>query len=264
MKVSVITAVMNGRATVEDCLRSVAAQGHMDREHVVIDGLSTDGTHELLHKYASDIGVLVIEPDSGIYNALNKGIRRSTGDVIGFLHSDDVFADPDVLARVATVFEDPAVDIAYGDLVYVDRRDTRKTSRYWRAGAFATAQLGRGWMPPHPTVYARREVYARIGGFDETYRIAADYECILRMFANRCLRTVYIPEVLVKMRRGGISNSSIRNVLRKSAEDYRALRANGVGGVGTLLLKNVRKIGQFFQAPVETEIRSTPSESARR
>lgn len=247
--ISVVTAVRNSRSTIENCLASVGSQSYPSREHVVIDGLSTDGTGEILRKCSDSVDVLISERDTGIYNALNKGINRCTGDIVGFLHADDLYANSDVLARVAHAFRDPAVDVVYGDLLYVSRIDVDKTVRYWKAGAFAPRVLARGWMPPHPTMYVRRSIYSEIGGFDERYRIAADYDSVLRIFARKGVGVVYIPEILVKMRVGGASNASLRNVLRKSAEDYRALRRNRVGGVLSLVAKNVRKVRQFVDTP---------------
>jgi len=214
-----------------------------------VDGLSTDKTVEVLAARRDAINVLISEKDSGIYNALNKGMRSCTGDVVGFLHADDVLANPTVLGQIARAFGDPSVDVVYGDLLYVSKTNVQQKVRYWRAGAFSRAELGKGWMPPHPTMYVRRALYERIGGFDESYRIAADYDCVLRVFKRENLRAAYIPEVLVKMRVGGISNGSLTSIVRKSAEDYRALRRNGVGGALTLLVKNLRKIRQFVEAP---------------
>jgi glycosyltransferase len=247
--ISVVTAVRNARLTIEACLDSVASQSHADRQHIVVDGLSTDGTTEVIRKRRAGIDEFISEQDTGIYNALNKGIARATGDVIGFLHADDLYAHRDVLAKVATAFRDPEIAVIYGDLLYVSKADVDRPIRYWKAGEFMPRELARGWMPPHPTMYVRREIYAELGGFDESYRIAADYDSVLRIFAREGLRATYIPEVLVKMRVGGASNASLRNVLRKSAEDYRALRQNHVGGVLSLLAKNVRKLRQFVDTP---------------
>lgn len=246
MKISVVTAVFNNRTTVADAIDSVLTQTGVDFELVAIDGASTDGTLDVLRGYGKRISVLVSEPDGGIYEALNKGVARATGDVVGFLHSDDLFADASVLARIARAFAEPQVDAVYGDLLYVRKNDSAQVVRYWRAGEFSRERLGWGWMPPHPTFYVRRSVYARLGGFDTGYRIAADYECMLRFFGRGEVRAAYIPEVLVKMRVGGASNRSLANVLRKSSEDYRALRANGVGGVGALAWKNLSKLRQFW------------------
>ena len=247
MRISVITAVVNNRAHIAEALESVLAQDHPDVELIVIDGNSRDGTLEVLQAYAGSINVLVSEPDRGIYDALNKGIARASGEVVGFLHSDDLFADAAVLSRVAAAFADPAVSAVYGDLQYVRKDDTRRVVRHWKSAPFRTRLLARGWMPPHPSLYVRREWYERIGGFDTRYRIAADYFSILQLFSQPGFKAVYLPQVLVKMRVGGASNRSLANIVRKSREDLDALRRSGVGGVGALAWKNLGKLGQFFR-----------------
>ena len=244
---SVITVVFNNRESIAAALDSVLAQTNVDYELVVIDGGSTDGTLEVLNRYTERIAVLVSEPDRGIYDALNKGIQRASGDVVGFLHSDDLYADTGVLSRLANTFADPGVDVVYGDLVYVSKVNQDQVVRYWRSGAFSGRRLGWGWMPPHPTLYVRRSVYRQIGLFDITFRIAADYDFILRLLSRKGVKVRYIPEVLVKMRVGGASNRSLRNIVRKSSEDLRALRRNGVGGVGALIWKNLSKLQQFLR-----------------
>ena len=246
MKISVITAVYNRVATIGDALDSVRAQTWPDVQHVVIDGASTDGTLEILQARRSEIAVLVSEPDKGIYDALNKGIARATGDVIGLMHSDDLYADERVLADVASAFSDPTVDAVYGDLDYVAQGDTSKVIRRWRSGEYAPALLSRGWMPPHPTLYVRRQVIEKWGAFDTSFRIAADYDAILRYFGQGKVRSAYVPRVMVKMRVGGESNRSMDRILRKSREDYRALKKNSAGGIATLVWKNVSKIGQLL------------------
>jgi glycosyltransferase len=165
--------------------------------------------------------------------------------VIGFLHSDDLFADSNALSRVALAFEDTYVDAVYGDLMYVRSEDPNRVVRYWRAGEFSKSLLSRGWMPPHPTFYARRSCYDRIGTFDTSYLIAADYEHMLRVLTNGNMCVKYIPQVLVRMRLGGISNRSLKNIIQKSREDFRALRSHDVGGLGALIWKNIRKLPQF-------------------
>ena len=246
LTVSVITAVYNSASTVADALASVRGQSWGAVEHIVIDGASTDGSLPILQAHAAQLAVLVSEPDKGIYDALNKGIARATGDVVGFLHADDVFAGPDVLAHVAAAFADPAVDAVYGDLDYVRQSDVTRRVRRWRSGPFRPGSLAWGWMPPHPALYVRRGWYERIGGFDTRYRISADYDSILRLFSRPDFNAVYLPEVLVKMRLGGASNGSVKAVLRKSREDYDALRRNQMGGLGALACKNISKLGQFF------------------
>jgi glycosyltransferase involved in cell wall biosynthesis len=247
MKVSIITAVFNREHFISDAIESLQNQTHPEIEHVVIDGASTDGTLELLRSRLDRNAVLVSEPDKGIYDALNKGLVRATGEIIGLLHSDDLFANNLVLADVAKVFNDPAIDAVYGDLQYVSKANTDNVIRHWVADEYSRNRLDWGWMPPHPALFLRRSVIEHWGGFDTRFRIAADYDAILRYFGKGAIRSAYIPRVLVKMRVGGESNRSIARVMRKSREDYRALKGNGVGGFGALVWKNVSKVGQFFR-----------------
>lgn len=246
MKISIVTATYNCAETIVDALRSVSEQTYPYVEHVIIDGASRDGTLDLIESHRTSKVVAFSEPDRGIYDALNKGLARSTGEVVGFLHADDVFADREVLKWVVEAFSDPNVDVVYGDLQYVRRNDLSHVVRYWRSQPFTAGLLSRGWMPPHPTMYVRRSLYEKLGGFDTRYRIAADYEFILRLFSFPGLCAFYIPRVMVKMRVGGVSNRSLKNMARKSLEDLRALRAHQVGGVMTLAWKNLSKLGQFF------------------
>lgn len=247
LRFSVITAVFNSARTLEDSLRSVAAQTWTQVEHIVIDGGSTDGSLEIIDRNRATIAHARSERDGGVYDALNKGIRCATGDVIGFMHADDTYASPAALEHVARAFEDPAVGAVYGDLVYVDKENLSRVVRYWRAGPFRHRRLARGWMPPHPTFYVRREHYERLGAFDTRYRIAADYEHVLRILWNGGVKPAYVPEVLVRMRTGGISNRSLPNIVRKSWEDFSVMRQNGIGALQGLLLKNVMKLPQLVR-----------------
>lgn len=235
----------NRVATIGRALDSIATQTHEDIDHVIVDGASTDGTLEEIHRRHPRHARISSEPDAGIYDALNKGIAQAEGEVVGVLHSDDTFASPDVLARIADAFADPAVDAVYGDLDYVGS-DGQKIIRHWVSGAYREGCLRFGWMPPHPTLFLRRSVLERLGGYDTRYRISADYDAILRWFGREDLHTVYIPQVLVRMQTGGESNRSIGRILRKSREDLSALRSNRIGGLGTLICKNLRKLPQFF------------------
>lgn len=248
--ISIITAIYNRADTVAQCLDSVANQSYLNREHVVIDGASNDDTLKILQSHRAPIATLVSEPDHGIYDALNKGVSMATGDVIGLLHADDLYASDQVLATVAAAFENPNVQAVYGDLQYVSRADLSRVIRYWRAGDFSKVKLSCGWMPPHPALFLRREVYQRFGLFNTRYRIAADYDFMLRVLSKLTSdQVVYLPEVLVKMRVGGASNRSIRNIMLKSTEDFSVMRQNGfdvLGATKALVLKNLSKLGQFF------------------
>lgn len=245
MKISVVTAVYNRQTTIGQAMESVRSQTHGSVEHILQDGGSSDATLEIIADIAGPDTHLHSEPDGGIYHAINRGIARATGDVIGLMHSDDYFADDEVLARVATAFSDTNVDGVYGDLDYVATTDTSRVIRSWKSGEMTRAKLKRGWMPPHPTLYLRRSVFERLGDYDTSYQIAADYDAMLRWLWTGQVRLAYIPQVLVKMRVGGESNRSLGRVLQKSREDYRALRRNEVGGIGALVNKNLSKIGQF-------------------
>jgi len=246
LKISIVTAVWNREATLSDALDSLAAQTYGNYEHVVQDGGSTDGTLSLLAARPDDRRRLISEEDNGIYDALNRAIRRSSGDVVGLLHSDDFFAHPNVLEWIAQRFNDPDVDAVYGDLDYVSSTDTSQVIRRWRSGVYEPRKLRRGWMPPHPTLFLRREVFDKYGLYDTSLRIAADYDAVLRYLVKGQIRPAYISRVLVKMRMGGESNRSLERIILKSREDLIAMRNNGVGGFTTLFGKNFTKIGQFF------------------
>ena len=247
MKISIITVVYNARETIRDTIESVHRQFYSDIEHIVIDGASTDGTVEILESCRDKIDVLVSERDHGIYDGLNKGIRLATGEVIGFLNADDVYEDDWVLSRIASALANHRYDAAYGDLEYVAKDDLDRVIRYWRAGRFSYRRLGWGWMPPHPTFYVRRSIYERLGAFDTSFTIAADFDCMLRFLGPGRVAPAYIPSVLVKMRLGGVSNRSFGQIMLKMREDYRALRRNQVGGLGALAWKNLSKVRRFFE-----------------
>lgn len=240
-----MTPVLNRARVVADCLASVRAQSHPDVEHVVVDGGSTDGTLEVVRAGLRPGGQLLLGPDRGLYDALNKGIAAATGDVVGTLGADDIYASPHALARVAGAFAAIGADVVHGDLLYV-RDDLTSVVRTWRSSPFRPGRFLRGWMPPHPTFFARRELFARLGGYDLRLRIAADYELMLRFLERHRLPSHHVPEVLVKMRVGGVSNAP-RHLARKSLEDLRALAMNGHAWVApvSVFLKNLRKLPQL-------------------
>lgn len=247
--ISVITVTRNSVPFIADCMASIFQQDYNKFEHIIVDGASTDGTVDLIQKLLRPNSKFISEPDKGIYDAFNKGIRLSSGDVIGFLNADDFYASGKVLTQIAEVFNDPAVCAVYGDLEYVSQQDTSKVVRRWRGDQFNRKKLAYGWMPAHPTFYVRREWYSRIGGFDSNYKISADYLSILKLFASPNFRSIYIPSCLVKMRLGGVSNKSFSLILRKSIEDWKALRSCHTGltkSAFSLVCKNVRKVKQFL------------------
>ena len=249
LRISVVTATRNSACLLDDCLASIAQQTYPYLEHLIVDGASTDGTINLINRHIDQIATFVSEPDTGIYDALNKGIQLATGDVVGFLHSDDIYASTTVLARVAEAFDDPTICAVYGDLDYVSKHDNELFIRRWKSSPFHAKDLGWGWMPAHPTLYVRKEWYLHIGGFDTNYQISADYHCILKFFMHSNFKASYIPEVFVKMRTGGASNKSFFAILKKTKEDWYVLRScnfSFLNAVRALAGKNLRKVKQFF------------------
>ena len=246
MKISIITITYNSAKTVQRTLESVQSQTYTDIEHIIVDGASTDGTKQLIEAYAKQHTNVrwISEKDKGIYDALNKGIKLATGDIIGFLHSDDMLYSADSIGQIAAAFEDKNVDVVYGDLQYCSGG---KVVRRWKSNDFNPRALKYGWMPPHPTVYVRREVYQQVGEYDEWFRISADYDMMLRIFSAH-YHTCYIPEVLVSMETGGASNRNTKARLSKTQEDYIALKKNHVGaGYLTVACKQLRKVRQFLR-----------------
>jgi glycosyltransferase involved in cell wall biosynthesis len=228
LKITVVTVSYNSAATIADTLRSVVSQTHPDVEHLVIDGKSTDSTVQVVEAHRHRNLVLSSEPDNGIYDAMNKGLSRATGEVIGFLNADDFYADANVLARVAKAFEDdPGVEACFGDLVYVSE-DNRKVVRYWKSRPYEKGSFARGWSPAHPTFYIRCSALERLGQFDLTYRLAADTEFMMRYLECGGVRSAYIPNVQVHMRVGGATNQSWRNIVRQNREILAALEKNNI------------------------------------
>lgn len=247
MKVSIITAVYNNRETIEQCITSVAGQNYENVEHIVIDGGSTDGSLEIIKQYQSGFSFWTSEKDKGVYHALNRGIESATGDVIGFLHADDIYADKNVIDWVVSGILNYNVESCYGDLLYISRRNINKTVRQWTSRPYSEGLFQKGWMPPHPTFFVKKDVYIKYGNFNTDFKIAADYELMLRFLGKHKISTCYIPRVLVKMRTGGTSNRNIKNLIVKSYEDYKACKINNLRhGVYTVALKNLSKIPQFF------------------
>jgi glycosyltransferase len=252
MKISLITAVLNNKDTIIDAIESISRQTYKGIEHIIIDGGSTDGTLDTIKRYNGSIARIISEPDGGIYDALNKGISFASGDVVGALHADDFYSNDNVIKMVAEVFEKKNVDSCYGDLEYVNKRNTDRVLRHWKSSEYVPGKFRFGWMPPHPTFFVRKEIYEKYGYFNTKFQVAADYELMLRLFEKHKISTHYIPEVLVKMRFGGMSNNSVRNILIKSSEDYKAWKVNDLNGglwpIGfTIFLKNVSKIPQFLK-----------------
>ena len=252
MRISVITVCYNAASTLKDAVESVLgqvpdAEAPFELEYIVVDGASTDGTLDLLAPYRERIATLTSEPDEGLYDAMNKGVKAATGDVVAILNADDVYASTDVLARVAVTFRDSSAEAVYGDLHYVAADDLSQVTRRWKAGAYAPGTFRRGWMPPHPALFVRRACYNRWGLFTLALRSAADYELMLRFIHRHGMTLAYLPETLVLMRAGGVSNASLKHRIRAHREDWKAWRMNGFHPSPlTLLAKPLRKLPQFL------------------
>ncbi len=248
MKISIITVTYNREETLRETIESVLSQDYAPVEYIIIDGASTDDSLTIINEYAEKISKIVSEPDKGAYDALNKGIQMASGDIIGFLHSDDIFADRHILSSVAERFANHDIDVLYGDIKIMKKKNSHKVLRSWKSKEFKPQNLKSGWSPPHTSLFMRKEVYEKVGGFDTHLKIAADYEFILRVFKNLSPKKVsYLSLPLVLMKSGGLSNNGFSTVLTRWKEDYYAVRKNGVGGVKTVLMKKFSKLPQFFR-----------------
>lgn len=248
MKISVITVCFNSAATISDTLRSVADQTHPDVEHVIVDGGSRDDTVKLAHSLGRNGKVVISGPDKGIYDAMNKGLRLATGDVIGFLNADDMYSANDVLARVSALMQQGGLDALYGDTEFVHPANLGKPVRRYRSDRFRPDRIAWGWMPAHPALFLKRQVFDRYGGFRPEYRIAGDFELVARIFHRGELCYQHLPEVLVRMRTGGVSTGGWRNTLLLNREVLRACRENGIDSNWLKLLsKYPAKVCEFLK-----------------
>ena len=249
-KITVITAVRNCVATIEATIQSVLNQRDVDIEYIVVDGNSNDGTEDVIRRFEGQISKYIREADNGIYSALNKGIRASTGDIVGFLHADDELKGVDSCKRIAEVFCNKDIDATYSDLVYVDRNRPEKIVRYWKSKPMNCNSFQWGWMPPHPTFYLRRKHYLELGLYREDFEIAADYELMLRMLYKHRLNTAYLKGVLIQMRLGGKSNANLNSHLCANREDMLAWKVNDLKPPSWLrMLKPIRKLSQYWNRP---------------
>jgi glycosyltransferase len=246
MKLSIVTATYNSGLTVRDTLHSIQQQDYPDIEHIIVDGASGDKTLDIVNEFGH-VSKIISERDKGIYDAMNKGISAATGDVIGILNSDDVYAGPNVISAVAKAFSDPDIKTSYADLQYVHPEDLNKVVRTWRSGNFSRRNFYYGWMPPHPTFFVRREIYEKVGLFNIGLRSASDYEMMLRILVKHEIPAFYIRGVMVKMRSGGMSNASFKSRVTANKEDRLAWKLNSLEPhFFTLYAKPIRKLSQFL------------------
>lgn len=247
MKISIITIVFNGEATIARAIESVLSQRNVEFEYIVIDGGSHDGTLKAISPYQEKITHFISEKDAGIYDAMNKGIKLATGDVVGLLNADDFYVDPLVLSSVMSELSDPLLDAIYGDLEYFKAENLNKIVRTYNSKNFHPSQLRRGLMPAHPTLFLKRRVYEQYGLFDPSYRIAGDFEFIIRIFKGRSLNFRYLPKKIVRMQMGGISTRGLINTIILLKENMRACRQNGIStNYFWLVSRYPRKLLEYF------------------
>jgi glycosyltransferase len=247
-KVTIITVCYNSAKTIEDTIQSVINQTYDNIEYIIVDGLSTDNTLEIVNNYKDKIAKVVSEKDAGLYDAINKGIDLATGEIIANLNSDDFYIDNNVIADVVKKMEEEKSDTLYADLYYVDAVDTDKVTRNWVSRAYKKGMFFKGWMPPHPTFFVRKSVYDNYGNFNLELKSAADYEIMLRFIHKHECTISYLPRVVVRMRVGGVSNVSLINRLKANREDKRAWEMNGLKPKPfTLIFKPLSKVLQFVK-----------------
>lgn len=245
LKISLITVVYNAQSSIKRCIESVLAQNYNNIEYIIIDGGSTDGTLQIIEQYKPYITIFLSETDKGIYDAMNKGIKLATGDVVGTLNSDDFLADNDVLSHIAKAFEQNETDVVYGNLDYIDMEG--KIIRKWESGAYKEGLFNWGWMPPHPTFYCKRLLFEQLGAYNLQYGTAADYELMLRFIHLNKSSTYYLNKTIIKMSVGGVSNKAFVNRYKAWIFDYKAMRKNEVLlPLIAIVLKPLRKVVQYF------------------
>lgn len=248
MKVSIITVVYNNTKTILDAINSVNAQNYKNIEYIIIDGNSTDGTLDIIKQHSNKITTIISEPDNGIYDAMNKGIRQATGDVIGILNSDDIYADEKVILDVANLFiSNKNLDIVYGNLVYVKAEDTNHIVRNWISKAYFKKYFEWGNVPPHPTLFLKNSVYNKVGLFNLEFKLAADYEFMLRLFKKFDFNSQYLNRLMVKMRLGGATNKNLKNITNGNKEIIKAWVCNNLNPPFLLMpLRLFKRLIQFL------------------
>ncbi|OGH88832.1 MAG: hypothetical protein A3J93_01010 [Candidatus Magasanikbacteria bacterium RIFOXYC2_FULL_42_28] len=245
-KISIITVCFNSKATIENTIDSVLCQDYNSLEYIIIDGGSTDGTLDIIKKYEGKVSCVISEPDQGIYDAMNKGIKLATGAVIGILNSDDCFSDNHVVSIVANRFDSEDIDACYGDITYVDREVPSRRVRFWQAGGYQQDRLRDGWIMPHPAFFVRQEIYERYGVFNLNFKVAADYELMLR-FLLKGIKMSYVNQSLINMKEGGHSSRNLGRRIEGWQELRRSWKMNGQRVPLFFILRRIFfKIGQYL------------------
>jgi len=254
MKVSIITVCLNSAGTIENTMNSVLGQDYKDIEYIVVNGGSTDGTLDIINSYRSKIAKVISEPDNGIYEAMNKGIKSSTGDVIAILNSDDVYAEHTIVSQVVEFIQNNSLEAAYGDLVYINKNSDDHITRFWKPGEYKKGAFSYGWVLPHPTFFCRKNIFERFGYFNDRLQVAADFELMLRFIEKYNIKLGYLPKVFVKMRKGGKANL-LRGIIHGNLEIIKSFRLNNVRlSPWFFLYKPITKMLQLFARPSQLEL----------
>ncbi len=250
MKISIITVTLNSASVIQHCLTSVRIQKYKNIEHIIVDGKSDDETLAILESQRNHFASLISESDNGIYDAMNKGIKIATGDIIGFLNSDDFYADNEVISKVASIFiNNPSIDACYSDLIYVDQLTASKTVRYFKSSKFEPGLFSKGWCPPHPTFFVRKSVFEKYGNFNLDLKIASDVDLMIRFLEIHKIQCLYIPEIWVKMRMGGTTNKSLKNIFLQNQEIILSLKKYNlsINKINFFTNKIISRAKQFFK-----------------
>lgn len=250
MKVSLITTCYNRKKTIRTAIESVLTQDYNDIEYIIVDGASTDGSIEIINEYKDRISKIISEPDHGMYEAVNKGIRVATGDVIGLLHSDDFFYNNHVISIIVEKMECTGAEFLYGDGLFVNEKNTDKVIRNWIGGTYRTWKVRHGWLPLHPTCYIKRQVMMKRGLYNETYRIAADSDLLFRYLLGGDITVTYLNNYIIKMRMGGLSTDNEKRKLMWN-EDIRMYHSHGFNPIITKFEKMMWKVPQFISAKIQ-------------
>lgn len=247
MKVSIITVTYNSEKYIASCIESVLNQSYANIEYIIVDGASRDNTNTIIRSYGNRISKHISEPDKGIYDAMNKGIKMATGDIVGILNSDDFFPDRNIIAKIVSIFNEKEIDALYGDIAFIRPENTEKVVRYYSAKKFTPSRFKYGYMPPHPSFYAKRALFENYGMYKLGYKIAADYELLIRFLFRHKLRSVYLNDVIVYMRTGGVSNASVKSRYILNKEIVKACRENGITtNMFILSLKYFNKVSEYI------------------
>ena len=254
MQVSLITCTFNSEKTIKDCCISILSQSYENIEHIVLDKQSKDLTLSIANKYKIRNQRQIQQKNEGIYSAINEGLKNANGDIIGILHSDDELIEKDIIKKIVKIFDEQNVDVVFSNLIYTSKNDKNKIIRKWvsnldegiQSNIFLYKKIQNGWMPPHTTLFLKKDILEKIGYYDENFRISSDYDFLIRLFKILDLRIYFLNEFSIKMRIGGVSNKNIKNIIIKMSEDYNIMKKHNLSPVKAIFLKNISKISQFF------------------